>query len=237
MDKDFYISTYNSITKTIWVLLLTTLVIECYLIQRSFDVNSIIKEKVFNLDAQYSDDPVRLGEIIGTSLHQGQTQSFGLRVNYGTLTIIWPIVLFTFFLIINYLLRKKLTLLRILLIDFPDFKIQLLSLNVFSLLLSSKKERNVIVIGCLVIMPIIGLLFHAYSGYSMIDLIGKSITEANESAPGNIDTPKITNQLIALFGIQIFISLTMLFIILYVNVKSGRIIKTSANISIANSGA
>lgn len=227
MNKDFYISLYSSISKTIWILLLTTIVIEGYLIQRCFQINSIIQEKIIDLDNAYSDDPVTLGKVIGTQLTQTQQEPMGFKINYGTLSVLWPIILFSFFIVVQHSLNKRVEVLRELSTQNPDFALSNLRLDLFSFFFSKKRDQSIFIVLLFYALPIIGLLFHAYSGYYMVDLIHSSIKSAHTEI--NPENQKLTSQLNALFIVQVVTSLLFLSLILLTNVRSSRDYRTSAN--------
>jgi hypothetical protein len=214
-------------------LLLTTIILEGYLVQRSFQVNTNLQEKIVDLDNPNSDDAVRLGQVVGTQMTQTQQVPMGFKINYGTLSILWPIVLFAFFVAVRILLNKRVDILKELKAESPDFKLSNLRLDLFSLVFTKKRDQTIFVVLIFYLLPIIGLLFHAYSGYYMVDLIQSSTKTAQiEVDP---EDQKLVNQLIALFITQVVISTTFLVFVLFINRKSNSNYKISANMLLSKS--
>lgn len=237
MDIDFYISTYKEISKAIWILLFSTLILEGYLVQRCFQWNSNLDEKIVNLDPN-PEDYLTLENIIWKDLVSTQTEHIGLKINYGTLTLLWPLVIWFLFLLSHFLLKMRYEVLKELKSGYPDFKLSSLRLYLYSLLFSNKSEQNIIFILLFIMMPIVGLSFHGYSGFYMIQLISEAIRILEMGIADDIQgSQEVVNQLVILFYSQILISIILLIIILFINIKSVYVIKNSANIILNTAGS
>lgn len=225
MNLDYYISIYNSISKAVVSLLLVTVLIEGYLVQRCFEVNANLQEKVIDLDDPAGDDPVKLGHIIGTELRQTRTEALGLKVNYATLSILWPVILLAFFTAIYYALNKRLKVIRELKGNHVQFKLSLLTLDLFSFSFTGNTATKMFVLAFFYALPFTGLVFHAYSGFFMANLIEPDSNAYNESPASSAG---VIRALSALFYAQAIISIIFLLGILVLNSRSAKLFTQTA---------
>lgn len=140
MEKEFYINNYKDISKLIWVLLFSSMIISGYLVQRSFEWNSNIEDKVlgFEPDPEY---PMTLEDVIADNLIAQQGSRLGLKINFGTLTLMWPFILLGLYFAIYFLLIKIQNNLKELTENYIDFELSSLTLLPSSLFFYSKSQQ------------------------------------------------------------------------------------------------
>lgn len=232
MKKEFYINNSRDISKLVWVLLFSSMIISGYLVQRSFEWNSNIENKIIGFEED-PDYPLTLEDVISENLTMQQGSRLGLKINYGTLTILWPLILLGLFFGTHLFLEKLQTNLNELENEYPEFELFPLTLHASSLYFN-KKSHQILIFGILLIFfPILGLLFHGYSGYFMIDLIEQALQNWISNLGGMHGVSledSIIPDLKYIFGIQILLSFLALFITIWLNTKSIKILKSFADI-------
>jgi hypothetical protein len=211
MDKDFFVDSIQEISKMVWILLITTLIIEGYLVQRSFQFNDLVLEKIVDRDTTTREEPITVPQAIGIVVREDQGQTLGLGINYGTLALVWPLILIVFFLVVNTLIRKIHALLMALKTNFNS-KVSDLELTLYTLIFSKKVEVYAVIVFLFFIMPLAGFLFHAYSGYKVIELIDEAIG----SLPDKTEN-EIAKDLTFLFKLQICVSIASMLLALLMN--------------------
>ena len=234
MDESFYLQNYKSVSRTLWILLFAALAINIYLVQRSFEWNHNISEKIIDPEA-IEDEPYSIVDIVDESLMQQQGEHLGLKINYGTLTIVWPLILSGIYVVIYLLISKIKTILQTVKELFPELDLKLLKLDLNSIILSTKRQNVVVFFFLLFIIPFIGFSFHAYSGYYMNDLLNTALENKIQNLGYEITNDGSTiNKLNYLFYFQTIISLAFLFLTIIFNTKTYKHLHKSNALILSN---
>lgn len=220
MDKSFYLQNYKTVSRTLWILMFAALAINIYLVQRSFEWNHNISEKVIDPEA-IEDEPYSVLDIVNESLMQQQGEHLGLKINYGTLTIVWPLILSGIYVVIYLLCSKITAILRATKNTFPELDLKLLKLDLNSIILATKKQTTIVFFFLLFIIPLIGFSFHGYSGYYMNNLLNTALENQIQNLGFRIVNEESTiNKLNYLFYFQIIISFVFLCLTIIINTKT-----------------
>lgn len=178
-----YIDYSHKASNLIWILLFAIIATDFYLIQRSFHWNQVVKEKVgVSISDEYADPDFM--SIFWETLMQQQSQFNGiqstLRFNYGSLALLWPLIILISYIILNFLIKRYYNLVTTASEIDTSFDKRLILQYPFSPLIGSSVTATSFNFIVLLLLPIASLTIHAFSGIEVSNEILTSVKNVAE---------------------------------------------------------
>lgn len=159
--------TFKELSKIITGLFLILIAMSCYVIQRSYAALFI---------AQFAD--TEFSNIIQKT-ETTQAEFAGLKFQYGTMNILWPVVLLILSLIIKFLAEKQACIWKILQKSEELATLNFDALNIYRQILIDKTGRVILVI--VAYLPLFALLAHLVAGSWMLFIFMEGSSFANKA--------------------------------------------------------
>lgn len=141
---------FRELSKLIISLFLIVIAISCYMIQRSFIAFFMAQFA----DSEFSD--------LATQNMASQAQFGGLKFQYGTMNILWPVILLILFLIVKLLMQKQAGIWEGLRKSKDHEGLEFDALNLYRQILVDRIGRIVLFISAY--LPLLALLAHLVAG-------------------------------------------------------------------------
>lgn len=228
--QEKYLNLHSKLSQMIWIILIATVVINVYLVQRSFDRFSYWDEVINELKSHFDNDELSGSGSLGDSAfdpfrEQPQRSIYGLDISYRTLTICWPLILLALFMALRVQLHKRNALLILINQTFKEEEKPLIKLDTYALTASNRGVDVFLFTTILMMIPLLGLGSHLYFGKGVLAAISEVMSKISEDVSKPNDQGIMDSQvgrIRSFFAAQIVITALSMLTALTVNTYSLR---------------